>query len=895
MRLKIITLLFLIFSVLKIQAQHVMKGRVINNKSLPIEAATVLIKDTNISTATDMTGFFSVLTNEPEITLLVYAMGYQRAELRVTLPLSKDLQIILDSSIEDLPEVVVSTGYQSLSNEEITGSYVQIPSDLLNRRVSTNLLNRLEDLVSGLTMNRDGIGSTDQSQISIRGQNTISGKPDPLIVIDNFPYDGRMENINPNDVESITVLKDAAAASIWGSKAGNGVIVINTKKGIRNREAKLDIHSNLKIGMKPDLFYSPKMSIHDYVETEIALFGHGYFSLAEKSLNQAPLSPVIETLISQRDGNISQEDVNDYINSIKKLDVRNSLDKHFYRSSVDKQIQIGLSGGGEKQQYYLSGSYDQNIGNVQGAEFGRVTLNANNTYFLSKGNLKISSGISYIENWENSTGVPVHEILQKTSNSSIAYPYAQLADENGNALPVIKDYRKSFVDAAKNQGFLDWEYKPLDDFKFINKRNKVNDLRLNMAVNYKILEGFDVDLLYQYYNSQLKGKNLYSLESYFVRDMINKFAQRKDDGSLDFPLPQGAILDKSNSFMVGHNSRLQLNYQNQWNEIKLNAIGGYEIKDLNTNNTQLRLYGYDEVHATNALVDYINSYPYSFSSFETGYIPHTNTERDLNDRFLSYYTNASLSYRNKYILTGSIRYDQSNLFGVKANQRGVPLWSLGLSWDVLSDFSIRPSWMSYLRFRSSYGVSGNINRTVAAYPTAGYNNGSFSDTKLPYAIIGNPPNPYLKWEQMRMLNLGVDFSIAKNILNGTIDYFNKKGTDIIGALPKASSSGVNVYTGNFSNIKGHGVDFNLTSNNLSGLFGWRTNFQYSYVKDIVTDYKANASISQYLQYGHTSTFAVEGRPLHAIYSYAWAGLDPVDGAPLGYLNNEISKDHTRII
>lgn len=895
MRLKIITLLFLILPLLKTQAQHILKGKVIDNKNLPIPGATVLIKDTNISTSTDNIGFFSLITNETEVRLSVYAMGYVRAELQVTLPLSKDLQIVLDSSIEDLPDVVVSTGYQSLSNEEITGSYVQIPNDLLNRRVSTNILNRLEDLVPGLTINRDGIGSSHQSQISIRGQNTISGKPDPLIVIDNFPYDGGMENINPNDVESITVLKDAAAASIWGAKAGNGVIVINTKKGIRNREAKVDIHSSLKIGMKPDLFYSPKMSISDYIDMEIALFGHGYFSLAEKSLNHAPLSPVIETLISERDGNISRDEMVNYINSIKKSDIRSDLNKHFYRSSVDKQYQINLSGGGEKQQYYLSGGYDQNIGNVRGTDFGRITLNANNTYFLSKGNLQISPGISYIENWGNSAGVPIHEIIQKTSNSSIAYPYAQLTDEDGNALPLIKDYRKSFIDEAESQGFLDWEYRPLDDIKFINKRNKVNDLRLNMAVNYKILEGFNVDLLYQYQNNQLKKLDLFSLESYYVRDMINKFAQRKNDGSLDFPLPKGAILDRSNSFMVGHNSRLQLNYQKQWDAIKLNTIGGYEIKDLNTNNTQLRVYGYDEIHATNVLVDYINPYPYSFSSFGTGYIPNTNSERDLSDRFLSYYTNTSLSYLNRYILTGSVRYDQSNLFGVKANKRGVPLWSLGLSWNVLNDFSIKPEWISYLRLRSSYGVSGNINRTVAAYPTAGYNNGSFSDTKLPYAIIGNPPNPHLKWEQVRMLNLGLDFSFAKNILNGTIDYFNKRGTDIIGAIPKASSSGVSVYTGNFSDIKGHGVDLSLTSNNLNGPFGWRTNFQYGYVKDIVTDYKADASIAQYLQYGHTSTFAIEGRPLHAIYSYAWAGLDPADGAPLGYLNNEISRDYTRII
>lgn len=894
---RLVTIIFTLLLCFNLKAQHVVSGKVMNEKGAPLEGVTVSIKDSRISQSTDNEGRFRMEALNPSIRLIVKGIGFKSNERQVVFPLIKELEIVLVDSVQRLQEVIVSTGYQAISKERATGSFVQLPNELLNRRASTDILSRLEDAVPGLSVNREADKSPNhQSQISIRGQNTISGRPDPLIVIDNFPYDGGMENINPNDVESITILKDAAAASIWGAKAGNGVIVINTKRGLRNQETKVSFQSNATLGEKPDLFYPAKMSIPDFIEMESYLFSKGYFSGAEKSLNQAPLSPVVEMLIAQRDGNATSVEADSYVNSLKTVDFRKDLERHFYRSSKKQQHQLSLSGGGNSYQYYFSGGYDRNIENVKGASFRRITLNANNSYFLLQNNLKINTGISLVESRRDEADDSMHEVTQKTSSASIFYPYARLLDETGNSLPLIKEYRRSFVENAEKNGLLNWEYRPADERNFLNQFLKTSDLRVNIGLSYKVEKGLNVDVLYQYQNNNSDSRHLRPLESYYVRDMVNKFTQVNVDGSLVFPVPRNSILNSGENNIIGHNARVQLNYFRGWEDWELNTIVGYEIKDLSTNGIQIRRYGYDDLHALNKDVDYLTPYPYSYSlSGMTGYIQSVNSEKSLSDRFLSYYSNGSLLFKNRFMVSASARFDQSNLFGVKANNRGVPLWSSGISWIITNEPFFHAKWVSNLKLRATYGSSGSVNRTVSAYVTAAYNNGSFSDTKLPYAQIGNPPNPQLRWEQVRMFNLGIDFSVLKDKISGTIELYKKHSKNLIGSIPKPSSSGVGSYSGNFANTRGHGIDFSIITNNLNRRFKWQTHFLYSRVKDIVTKYNSDADIVQHLRYGYSSVNAVEGRPLHAIYSYAWAGLNPQDGSPQGYSNNVISSDYSQII
>lgn len=897
--MKILTILLLfMLALLKLQAQTTVKGRVVDSEGKGIAGVNIGFQNAKTNTLTDQNGNFSIRFTIKTDTLVFTAVGYDTyvSPLNQLPREATGYLVTLQASLQTLDAVEVSTGYQTIPRERATGSFTQVDQSLLNRRVSTDLLSRLEDIVPGLSLNRDGENPNHQSQISIRGQNTISGRPDPLIVIDNFPYEGSMENINPNDVESITILKDAAAASIWGAKAGNGVIVITTKKGKRNQPTKVNAVSNITLGQKQDLYYQPRMSVSDFIEVENFLFEKGYFNTAENSLNHAPLTPVVESLINRRDGLISGEEHDRFISSLQNIDIRDGLDRHMYRTQINQQHLISLTGGSENQQFHLSAGLDKERRSVRGNDAQRISLNANNSYRLLKDRLQVNAALSFIETRKNDANQLANDITRRTDNTSVVYPYAQLADENGQALALIKEYRKDFVDGATEMGLLNWSYRPLAEFNKVTNVDKATDYRLNLGMQYKISAALRVDALYQFQKNFDSRHLLYDADSYFARDLINTFTQIADDGTTAYPIPRGAILNFGDSEMTGHNGRLQLNFNKTWKDLQVNAIAGYEIKDLLTVSKQQRWYGYDKLHATSQAVDYLNPYRYAYSaSGLSGYIPNVNTERELSDRFVSYYTNASLGYKNRYVLSASARFDQSNLFGVETNDKGVPLWSVGLSWDLTAEDFFKSGWVSYLRARATYGRSGNVNRSVSAYPTAYYNNGSFSDTKMPYAVITNPPNADLRWEQVRTLNLGIDFSFWKSRINGSLEYYRKRGEDLIGPIVKPSSSGVSSFTGNFANIKGQGVDLNLQTVNLKGAFTWETNYLYSYVNDVVTDYEANITMNQYLQYGNTGAYPVKGKPLRSIYSYAWAGLNSENGDPQGYLDGNVSSDYGQII
>ena len=262
------------------QQKKTVTGRITSsqdNAALP--GVNVIIKGTTLGTSTNSDGIFTIEASDHQ-TLIFSFIGYKQMELPVGDHDNFDIQ--LEEDIATLGEItIVSTGYQQLPKERVNGSFVQIDNRLLSRRVSTHLLARLEDVTSGLIFNRNIAG--EENDISIRGMSTINSQTQPLIVIDNFPFEGDINTLNPNDVESITILKDAAAASIWGARAGNGVIVITTKRGASNQAAKVSFNSNVTITQKPDLFYQSKMSSAQMIENERRLFYKGYYATAETS------------------------------------------------------------------------------------------------------------------------------------------------------------------------------------------------------------------------------------------------------------------------------------------------------------------------------------------------------------------------------------------------------------------------------------------------------------------------------------------------------------------------------------------------------------------------------------------------------------------------------------
>ena len=269
--------LLLIFSICRSGYSQTteLKGRVSDETGNALPGAFIKLSDAPYSAISNESGEFSLVAPTGTYTLLASFIGMESLEIEVTLPLEAPLEITMSSQSLDLSSVeIVSTGYQQIPKERATGSYAFLDQELVQRKVGANVLERLEDVTSGLIFNQGAQAGNDP--ISIRGRSTIFSDTQPLIIVDNFPYDGPMENINPNDVASITVLKDAAAASIWGARAGNGVIVITTHRGTESQPLQVSFNSNVTISESRDLFYVPQMSIPDFVGIEKQLFENNF-------------------------------------------------------------------------------------------------------------------------------------------------------------------------------------------------------------------------------------------------------------------------------------------------------------------------------------------------------------------------------------------------------------------------------------------------------------------------------------------------------------------------------------------------------------------------------------------------------------------------------------------
>ncbi|OJV20450.1 MAG: hypothetical protein BGO21_00085 [Dyadobacter sp. 50-39] len=873
--------------------QLTVRGKVLSleDKS-PLAGASIVHKASLQGVSTDSSGHFRIVIPASDPILVVSFIGYNKKEIVATG--SSPLLVELEPDPNQLGEVIISSGYQQLPRERATGSFVQVDNQLLNLRVSPDIISRLEDNVPGLVFNRSGAQrSGAQSAISIRGQSTLFGREDPLIVLDNFPYTGDLASINPNDVESMTILKDAAAASIWGAQSSNGVIVITTKKGKFNQPVQVSFNANVTAAQKPDQFYLPRIGSSDYIDIEKMLFGRGYYNTFENDDVKTAFTPVVELLIAERDGKITVEQTNAQIEALRKNDVRKDIERYLYRTSLNQQYAVNIRGGSASSKYFVSAGYDKNLAAQLGNSFNRATVNINNTFSLLKQKLEITTALYYTSSKNTSNAVSAAEM--NISNGKPLPPYMRLADDAGNPVAVTHTYRDSFINTASQQGLLDWTYNPRNEINANDNTTRLNDYRMNLNAAYRIGQSITLQALYQYSGSSNLARNRQSKDSWYTRDMINRFTIVNADGTLTRPVPVGDILDINQVSSAGHSLRTQLNYNKDFGKAgNLTALVGAEIRGMNTQGYSTVYYGFDNEMATSSVVDYL-SYFKSYVNPSSAYnqIPSYASLTDLTDRYISYYGNAAYTHSGKYTVSASARLDQSNLFGVKTNQKGVPLYSAGFAWKLSSEKFYGLNWLSYLNLRTTYGYNGNIDKSLSAYTTANFF-GASSLTGLPYAVVANPPNPQLRWERTRIVNFGLDFKTKNNRISGAVEYYLKKGMDLIGDTPFAPQTGITTFRGNTANTKGNGFELNLTSQNLRRTLGWQTTFILSYAKDKVTRYLAKPTSVAGSYLTTSSVVPTEGKPLYAVYSYPWAGLDPATGDPQGLLNGEVSKDYLAI-
>ncbi len=874
------------------ERNYSIKGNVTDIAGEPIAGATVSLinVENRISAVTDLKGDFSLESADSHGHLIVSHIGYNTKSLNFDG--EKLLLVVLEHEQQELADVVISTGYYKIPKERATGSFSYVDNDALNLSVNSNIISRLEGVASSFILDNRNLRSPNSNNeflnrtIRIRGLSTIDADTSPLIVVNNFPFEGDISNINPNDVESVTILKDAAAASIWGAKAANGVIVINTKSGNYNQRPDISLNTNFSIGSKPDLYYSPSfMSSSDFIEFEKIMFDRK----AYVENNWTPLSPVTELLIAQSKGLIDGDELTHNLNMLKNNDIRDDASKYLYRNRQTQFYNLNVVGGAERVKYYVSGGYEKDMFNLIGSEKNRMTLNSTNAFKVNN-RLEMSLGISLMLDNIKEEGMELANI--RPGNKEL-YPYARLLDDNGIPSPVMNDYRKVYTDKAIENGLYNWDLVPLDNRDFQKQNSRTNELRFDLGVNYKIINGLNLDLKYQHFGTSYQRKSLQLKESYSVRDMVNRYTQANGEKII----PYNDILTLRNSENKGKYGRAQFDFNKSWSlKHNVNALVGAEIRSFETEGTGYGVYGYDSnVNTFLSQIDYTKRYetlPRGTATIPSLSAPLTNTI----DRYVSYYSNVSYSLYKKYILSGSIRTDASNLFGVKANQRWVPLWSLGASWIVSDENFYGLNGLPYLKFRITYGYNGNVDKTVAAYPVAYYWTDPY--TSLRSAEMRTPGNPELRWEKVGNMNLAIDFGAKDNSFSGSIEYFVKNGKDLMGRTPIDPTTGAfsnqDYYQRmNYASLKTSGIDVDINKTIINKSFKWYTTFTFSYVTDKVT--KIDSFQPNITNYVGSFPPPVVGKSLNRINSFPWYGLDPIDGSPRVLIDGEYSQDYSKYL
>ncbi|BAV10091.1 SusC/RagA family TonB-linked outer membrane protein [Filimonas lacunae] len=867
---------------------------VLDNLGETLHGAVISTKEGRVLGVTDQVGKFSFYSKTDSIAAVITFIGHQSTE--TVLKGAVVTVVTLDQLTTAINSVrVASSGYQPLPKERATGSYFFMNNELLNRRVSTGILDRLDGVTSGLIFNKT---NPEDELISVRGRSTLlpGNAASPLIVLDNFPYEGDISNINPNAIESITVLKDAAAASIWGARSGNGVIVITTRKGELNQKMKVDFNSNITIGQKPDLFYSHNyIPSPEYIGVESYLFNQGFYDADLSNDESFPaISPAVEIMAKTRAGIISSVDSASQMNALKGYDVRNDYNRYVYTKSVNLQHAITLRGGSDNLSYAMVVGYDRNNSYLRRNNYDRVTVNSYTSFYPVK-NLELAANIIYTNGRTRNNNRIVYGAAGFALNNKL-FPYARFKDDAGNNLGVITNYRSSYLDSVKALGFLDWTYNPLNELAMADNVSTTNGILMKGLVRYKMFPFLNVELLYQNEREAVEGKELYAEGSFLVRNLVNQYTQYNSaTGSLSYPLPKGQILYNLHGLTIANNARGQINYHQLVQKHELTGIVGAELRQIDYKGYYTQTYGYNDEYGTGISNLNFGEY-YATNPNGSVQLPAAQGQQQANlRRFISYYSNLVYTYDKKYHFSLSGRKDGANIFGVKTNHRVTPLWSAGVGWDISKETFYHVQWLPYLKLRASFGYNGNV-YNGAGYLTAVYGINTLNGTNG--ADIVNPPNPELRWEKVKTFNIGFDFGKASNVLSGTVELYNKRGEDLVETAPLAPSTGFFSFAGNAAATLTKGIDVVLNIRPVNRKVVWNTTVLFNYLTDKVVTFDARYLAPDLVSSnsaGSGGLVAVVGKPLYSMFSYKWAGLDPGNGAPQGIKDKDISTDYSTLI
>ena len=829
--------------------------------------------------------------------LIVTHVTYNRIDKKIKVtnaPVALHLSMAPYTEEQREVEVVMNNGYQAKSKATQTGSANVITAKDIEASPSTNIMERLEGKVPGVFFD------VRNNKIQIRGTNGLSanGLVAPLVVIDGFPaIDQNLTNIpsasvdkgnpqtskiinatgnailstlNPNDIESITFLKDAAAAAIWGSMAANGVIVIETKKGKRGMP-QINLNTTLSVSNPANFKNLKTLSSAEYIDLEKELYGLNMFADPTTNWKNTEVSDVVNTLFRNKRGEITDAQRDSILGVLSSHNNQGQLKDYLLQRAVTQQYNLSLSGGGDNSTYYLAGNYTRNVpvykSNANQNYY--ITSNTTNDFFKRRLTIGTNLNYTYAQSQVNTAAINAMSI----GNLGLR-PYDMMVDENGVPIQRSIDFTKRVTDSLTRMGYLPWTYNPIDELRYNNFTDTKNTVRMRLSAKGVITSWLSAEVSGQLQRSTDQQENLQNKDSYLGRQLLNTATSyNATTKKLVYGIPLGGVYKLSNVRGEDYGLRGQLNFNKSYKAHRINAILGSEIRQSKVTGNQQTLYGYDEDLGTSVNINTTSTGSYTTVTGTTGSISNQDNGiyRSIR-RYLSYYGMVDYGWKNKYFLSGSLRYDDANIVGVDRRNRAQPLWSMGGRWNVSSESFMQHAYpLNRLSLRATYGVGGNAPNGGQNYTTV--NIGSTDTyTQLPYTTIGQPANPLLGWETTKTINLGLDAGLFNERLSFTVDLYRKKTENILYNMPTNSTYGFSTLQVNAANLKGHGVEVALnvvpvkTAN-----WRWTSTFNFAFNTNKVTD---NRFPNNTGSIGGSNT-VYNNYPNDYVFAYAWAGLDSV--------------------
>ncbi|RXQ88050.1 SusC/RagA family TonB-linked outer membrane protein [Ancylomarina salipaludis] len=858
-----------------------LKGLVTDAGGHTLPGVSVVVKGTTLGVATNIDGHYSIKIPEGGCVLIFSFVGMIAQEIEITDQVLQNVSLVADKS--QLSEVVV-TGYQTISRERASGSFVTIDAEELQLRISENLSKSIEGLAPGLV--------TYGNELRVRGVNKLS-RPStgndsgvesdyrPLIVIDGFATSSlSLDDINPADVESINVLKDAAAASIYGSRSANGVIIVTTKKGKKGK-AQFSASVDYRYEGKPDFGYYDYASSSEVIDMEMEYLANYEEYQNDKIGRITELrnggftpSPALALMYAAEMGEITQAEANAGIDKLRKNNYHNDFKKFILQPKKQTQVNFNVSQGTDYSNMFLSFNYVKWKGDVDNNSSDQLRMNINNQLNFLDNKVKLTYGINAIYKESKNTSVNAWGYSNKL-------PYESFVDDFGNASTFLRADvgadDQQFID--DHEGLFSLDFNLLDELKLNKNESTSLNLRTNLGLNVKLAKWLNYDMKFSYEKTYDETEYFDYQESESMRRTFNKTAQIEDDGSVSFAIPVGDTYENNKSHSNEYLFRNQINFNNVFAEDHhVTFLAGNEIQQIKSKADKYKLFGYDaelDSHIpvdAKALVNGYSSSQFGNYSDQVTYLKHAKR------RFASFYSNLGYSFQNKYNFTASIRYDLSNLFGQSAEYLYRPLWSVGASWNLTEESFINLEWLNRLKLRATYGINGNIPTTETAHLVAFYGNSRLTNQTT--GRIYNPANPNLRWERTSTKNIGVDFSVLNNRLSGSFDYYKRFSDDLISNTKLDPTYGFEYMYLNNGEMENRGVEIAL-----SGLiikqkyFSWQAALSFSHNKNEVVD--VDITPNSYKDYLTSNPMFEVGNSYYSIYGYKYAGLN-AEGQPMVY-------------